>query len=151
MLLMQRLVTSSTRAVRVTLERRLELLESPEGQLSLFDGFPEEDWAELDGQEQLDILTKHKLQAIKNEHAEVRQLLDLAQECDEAGPDVKAEALMDWIYRLQQEEKDPNLKILIFTEFMATQEMLYEFLTSRGFQAVCLNGSMNMQERDRVQ
>jgi SNF2 family DNA or RNA helicase len=151
MLLMQRLVTSSTRAVRVTLERRLEVLESPEGQLSLFDDFPEEDWAELDGQEQLDILTKHKLQAIKNEHAEVRQLLEFAKECDEAGPDVKAEALMDWIYRLQQEEKDPNLKILIFTEFMATQEMLYEFLTSRGFQAVCLNGSMNMQERDRVQ
>ncbi len=151
MLLMQRLVTSSTRAVRVTLERRLEVLESPEGQLSLFDGFPEEDWSELDGQEQLDILTKHKLQAIKNEHAEVRQLLEFAKECDEAGPDVKAEALMDWIYRLQQEEKDPNLKILIFTEFMATQEMLYEFLTGRGFQAVCLNGSMNMQERDRVQ
>jgi SNF2 family DNA or RNA helicase len=53
MLLMQRLVTSSTRAVRVALERRLEVLESPEGQLSFFDGFPEEDWAELDGQEQL--------------------------------------------------------------------------------------------------
>lgn len=151
MLLMQRLVTSSTRAVRVTLERRLEALESPEGQLSLFDGFPEEDWVELDGQEQLDILTKHKLQAIKNEHAEVRQLLEFAKECDEAGPDVKAEALMDWIYRLQQEERDPNLKILIFTEFMATQEMLYEFLTSRGFHTVCLNGSMNMQEREQVQ
>jgi superfamily II DNA or RNA helicase len=151
MLLMQRLVTSSTRAVRVALERRLEVLESPEGQLSLFDDFAEDDWVELDGQEQLDLLTKHKLQAIKNEHAEVWQLLESAKECDEAGPDVKAEALMDWIYRLQQEEKDPNLKILIFTEFMATQEMLYEFLTSRGFQAVCLNGSMNMQERDRVQ
>lgn len=36
MILMQRLVTSSTRAIRKALERRLEVLELPEGQLSLF-------------------------------------------------------------------------------------------------------------------
>ena len=35
MILMQRLVTSSTRAIRESLERRLEVLELPEGQLSL--------------------------------------------------------------------------------------------------------------------
>lgn len=67
------------------------------------------------------------------------------------GPDAKAEALLDWIYRLQAEEGDPDLKVLVFTEFVPTQEMLYEFLTERGFEVVCLNGSMDMEERQRVQ
>jgi len=41
--------------------------------------------------------------------------------------------------------------VLVFTEFVPTQEMLYEFLTERGFEVVCLNGSMDMEERKRVQ
>jgi len=44
----------------------------------------------------------------------------------------KAEALVSWIYRLQADEGDPDLKVLVFTEFVPTQEMLYEFLTERG-------------------
>jgi|SRR5690606_38384821 len=66
-------------------------------------------------------------------------------------PGAKAEALLDWIYRLQAEEGDPDLKVLVFTEFVPTQEMLYEFLTERGLPVVCLNGSMDMEERKRVQ
>ena len=67
------------------------------------------------------------------------------------GQDTYAEALLDWIYRLQAEEGDPDLKVLVFTEFVPTQEMLYEFLTERGFPVVCLNGAMDMEERRRVQ
>lgn len=151
MILMQRLVASSTRAIRTTLERRLEALEAPSGQLSLLPAISEEDWADLDGQEQLEILLKAPLKALKNERAEVQLLLEAATRCEQKGPDVKAEALLDWIYRLQAEEGDPDLKVLVFTEFVPTQEMLYEFLTERGFTVVCLNGSMDMQERKRVQ
>lgn len=39
----------------------------------------------------------------------------------------------------------------MFTEFVPTQEMLRQFLSERGFAVVCLNGSMNMEERKRVQ
>ncbi len=151
MILMQRLIASSTRAIRLTLERRLAALKTPETQPSLFEDLTPEDWSELNGEEQLEILIKTKLQAIKDERTEVRRLLKYARECDEAGLDVKAEALLDWIYRLQQEEGDPNLKVLIFTEFVATQEMLYEFLIARGFQVACLNGSMDMEERQHAQ
>ena len=56
LILMQRLVTSSTRAIRTTLERRLEVLETRAEQLVLFPAIPEEDWQELDGQEQVDSL-----------------------------------------------------------------------------------------------
>jgi len=151
MILMQRLVVSSTHAIRTALERRLEALEAPQEQLALFPMVSEEDWADLDGQEQMDTLLKTRLKALKNEQAEVKLLLEAAKRCESQGPDAKAEALLDWIYRLQAEESDPNLKVLVFTEFVATQEMLYEFLTERGITVVCLNGSMEMEERKRVQ
>ena len=37
------------------------------------------------------------------------------------GTDAKAEALLELIYRLQQEESDPSIKVLVFTEFVPTQ------------------------------
>jgi hypothetical protein len=58
---------------------------------------------------------------------------------------------VDLLYRLQQEEGDPNLKALIFTEFVPTQEMLAEYLQERGFTVCCLNGSMDMDQRRQVQ
>lgn len=151
MILMQRLVTSSTRAIRVTLEKRLDVLKAPDEQLTLFPMLPEEEWADLDGQEQVDTLLRTRLKAMKNERAEVKLLLEAAKRTEAAGPDAKAVALLDLIYRLQQEEGDPELKILIFTEFVPTQEMLREFLSERGFSVVCLNGSMGLDERGKVQ
>ena len=151
MILMQRLVVSSTSAIRTTLERRLEALAAPQEQLTLFPLTSEEEWADLDGQEQIDVLLRTRLKALKNERAEVKLLLEAAARCEQIGPDAKAEALLDWLYRLQSEEGDPELKVLVFTEFVPTQEMLRRFLTERGFSVVCLNGSMDMEERKRVQ
>lgn len=151
MLLMQRLVTSSTRAIRTTLERRLEVLKEPEDQLVLFPDLPEDEWPDLDGQEQLEALLQARLKALRSERAEVELLLQAARSCEARGPDAKAEMLLDWIYRLQREETDPHLKILVFTEFVPTQEMLRDFLTERGFPVVCLNGTMNMEARRRVE
>jgi len=151
MILMQRLVVSSTSAIRTTLERRLEALAAPQEQLTLFPSASEEEWADLDGQEQLDVLLHTRLKALKNERSEVRLLLDAATSCERLGPDAKSEALLDWLYRIQSEENDLELKALIFTEFVPTQEMLCQFLTARGFSVVCLNGSMDMDERKRVQ
>jgi len=151
MILMQRLVVSSTSAIRTTLERRIEALAAPQEQLTLFPLTSEEEWADLDGQEQIDVLLRTRLKALKNERAEVKLLLEAAARCEQIGPDAKAEALLDWLYRLQSEESDPELKALVFTEFVPTQEMLRRFLTERGFSVVCLNGSMDMEERKRVQ
>ena len=110
----------------------------------------EDEWADLDGQEQLESLLKMQLKALKNERAEVQLLLAAAERTEAAGPDAKSEALLEWIYRLQQEETDPELNILIFTEFVPTQEMLRDFLTARSISAVCLNGGMTMEERHAV-
>ncbi len=151
MILMQRLVVSSTSAIRTTLEKRLAVLSVPQEQLNTPSFYSEEEWAELDGQEQLDTLQNTSLRAFKSERAELEMLLEAAAGCEQTGPDAKAEALLDWIYRLQAEEGDPELKVLVFTEFVPTQEMLRQFLSERGFAVVCLNGSMDMDERKRVQ
>lgn len=150
MILMQRLATSSIRAIRTTLERRLEVLELPEEPMSLFP-VDSNDWAEMDGQDQLEVFLTRRFKAMRNERAEVKTLLDAARQVESQGPDTKAEALLELVYRLQQEEADPSLKVLIFTEFVPTQTMLAEFLRDRGFSVACLNGSMGMEERQRVQ
>ena len=41
--------------------------------------------------------------------------------------------------------------MLIFTEFVPTQQMLKEFLEARGISVVTLNGSMDMEERKQAQ
>jgi superfamily II DNA or RNA helicase len=151
MILMQRLVTSSTRAIATTLERRLAILGDDETAAGLREPPPDTEWSELDGQEQLELLFGARLEALRNEHGEVGVLLELARRCMASAPDAKAEAVLDWMYRLQQEESDPTLKFLIFTEFVPTQEMLRGFLTARGFSVTCLNGSMDMEQRRRVQ
>nr|WP_284698535.1 helicase-related protein [Thermomonas mangrovi] len=144
MILMQRLVTSSTAAIRTTLEKRLGVLEAPPVAQLEFD-----DWEELDGQAQADLAVQAG--GWEQEKAEVAMLLDLARETESAGTDAKAEALVDLIYKLQQEEGDPALKVLVFTEFVPTQAMLAGFMESRGFAVVQLNGGMDLEARTRAQ
>lgn len=157
MILMQRLVVSSTRAIRTTLERRIEALK---GQKQLIDEKPDnyesmeselESIYDMDGQELLDELLEFHVSALENEVNLVESILNSAVQCEQAGPDAKAECLIDWIYRLQSEENESDLKILIFTEFVSTQTMLKEFLDDRGISVACLNGSLSMEERIQVQ
>ena len=164
MILMQRLVVSSTRAIRTTLERRLAALKEGEQQASLHladlengtegSESSDDEMAELydmDGQELLDELLKSHVSALQSEGSHVETLLNAAVRCEQAGPDAKAEALIEWVYELQAEENEPDLKVLIFTEFVPTQQMLKEFLEARGISVVTLNGSMDMEERKQAQ
>ena len=152
MILMQRLVVSSTAAIRQTLQRRLEILEAPEESLPLIlPSSATDEWADLDAEEQLSLLLRVRIPANDRERAEVESLLKLTDECEQEGSDAKAEALLKRIYALQAEETDPNLKVLVFTEFVSTQQMLVRFLESRGFEVAFLNGSMDLADRRRSQ
>lgn len=151
MILMQRLITSSTAAIRSALERRLAALELPQGQLSLFPEDVADEWSSLDGQQQLDTILKTRLKGLKDERKEVELLLSAARRCEAGGPDVKAEALLERIQQQQRDENDPTLKVLIFTEFVPTHAMLADFLGRRGFTVVTLNGGMDLEERRQAQ
>ena len=155
LLLMQRLVASSTRAIRAALERRLEVLQSPpepaQDGLRADEGEWESEWLEADSQEQLDEIIVQAALARDDERLHVEQLLSLARRCEAARPDAKAEALLDLLTQLEREEGEPEVKYLIFTEFVSTQAMLREFLSDRGYSVACLNGSLDLDERRRVQ
>ena len=58
--------------------------------------------------------------------------------------------MLDILYENQRDENNPELKYLIFTEFVPTQNMLRDFLEQHGFTVVCLNGSMDLEVRRRV-
>lgn len=148
MILMQRLVSSSSRAIAKTLARRLEALDASQLQTEI--DFSD-DWQDLDGQSQLDDLIQTGRSGLADEKAEVTFLLELAERCIAQEIDAKAEALLSWIYKLQQQEQDPQLKVLVFTEFVPTQQMLAQFLIDHGISVVCLNGSMDIPERKQVQ
>ena len=170
MVLMQRLVTSSTRAIRTSLQRRLNILADEHWRLherasatsrliapvhvslsSGMDAVDVEELLELDAQEQLDKLIQIQLKGLLAESREVQFLLELAGRAEAEGTDAKAKALLDWMTTLRREESDPSLKFLIFTEFIPTQDMLCEFLQRHGYSTVTLNGSMSLQERQEAQ
>lgn len=160
MILMQRLVVSSTSAIRTTLERRLSVLKDSTYQHDLEFNFDksESDSAEnyddiydMNGQDLLDELVKNPGLAFRHESEQVETLLEVARRCEQNGPDAKAEALIEWIYNLQVQENEQDLKILIFTEFIPTQAMLRIFLETRGISVCILNGSMGMEDREVAQ
>jgi superfamily II DNA or RNA helicase len=163
MILMQRLVTSSTRAIRTALEKRLAALtESADdanlpklvnasGGISMPASYPEDEWSDLNGQEQLDIVFTALREGMANERGEIESLLRLARQVEGTGVDSKAEALFVLVRDLERAESDPDLKVLIFTEFVPTQDMLAAYFASRAISSVSLNGSMSMEERQQVQ
>lgn len=145
LLLMQRLASSSTAAIADALERRLAALSFGD-QLRFF---PEgaEAWGDLTGEEQVAALERAKGAAWGNERAEVEILIDLARRAVSEGPDAKARYLLDLARRVQREEGEPSLKLVVFTQFVATQDMLLDLLESAGIAAVSINGGLDLEER----
>ncbi|MHB1455402.1 MAG: DEAD/DEAH box helicase [Armatimonadota bacterium] len=148
LLLIQRLMSSSTRAVKTFLERRLDVIlgNEEDQQLGLTDVISDD--TDMDDVVQLALFVE---KASRKESDDVHRLLDLAIRTENAGPDARAEALYDLMISAAQEESDPATKFLMFTEFTATQEMLKEFLELRGYTVVTINGGMGLEERKVAQ
>ncbi len=153
MVLFQRMLTSSTRAIRLALERRIAVLDEQPEQLPLLvaEAMPAWDVAGDEEEQDFDAVVGERLAGLRSEREEVAHLVSLARRCEASAPDAKAEALLELVRLLEREESDPDLKVLVFTEFVPTQEMLAEHLRERGYTVVTLNGALNMQQRRVVQ
>ena len=144
MVLMQRLVTSSTRAIKENLKKRLSILQSHEVQISKLS---EDELWEADPEESVEDLIGTKSLNIKKEIIDIKNILAVANQAENQYVDAKAEKLLEFLYKLQDDE---NLKAIVFTEFVATQKFLKELLQEKGYKTVILNGSMDIDERNRV-
>lgn len=143
LIIMQRMVTSSTAAIRQSLERRLNVLLE---QRTCVGNLREEDLDELnieDGVE--DVLEAISLD-MELEIEELKQIISLAKQAQFQNQDAKVEPLLNEIDAILSEDR--TQKVIIFTEFVATQTYLQELLVNRGYTVTILNGGMSIDERN---
>ena len=143
LIIMQRMVTSSTAAIRQSLERRLNVLLE---QRTCVGNLREEDLDELnieDGVEDaLEAISLH----MELEIEELKQIISLAKQAQFQNQDAKVEPLLNEIDAILSEDR--TQKVIIFTEFVATQTYLQELLVNRGYTVTILNGGMSIDERN---
>ena len=143
LIIMQRMVTSSTAAVRQSLERRLAVLKN---QATKLGSLTEEDIADLDIEDGVEEALEAISLDTEEEIAELEHIISVAKQAEFQHPDVKVEKLLSTIDEILSE--DPNQKIIVFTEFVATQEYLKRLLVARDYTVSILNGSMSIEERN---
>lgn len=145
LIIMQRMVTSSTAAVRQSLERRLEALKSQNTRIG---SLTEADLAEMEIEDDVAEALEAMSLNLSEEIAELEHIIAVAKQAEFQHPDVKVERLIDTIDEILSEDR--NQKIIIFTEFVATQKYLQQLLENRGFTVSVLNGSMSIDERNEA-
>lgn len=145
LILIQRLVSSSTHAVCNFLQKRAEILRRGQATASssVSDVYDVDD---VDLEEAVEGIL-FNVPTSSDELGDVERLLALALRVEASGPDARAEALYEYIKRISQQDGEPSKKFLVFDEFTATQQMLAEFLQQRGFEVATLNGAMDISER----
>lgn len=143
LIIMQRMVTSSTATVRQSLERRLEILKA---QSTKIGSLTEDDIATLDIEDGVEEALEAISLDIDEEIAELEDIISVAKQAEFQHPDVKIEYLLNTVDEIIG--KDQNQKIIIFTEFVATQQYLEHALVSKGYTVAILNGSMSIDERN---
>jgi superfamily II DNA or RNA helicase len=148
MLLFQRMVTSSTPAILSALERRrLALAAVSAARRTTESEFQQ--WLELTGEDAEALLDT--LPADEASLAALDHLLELARATTATGPDPKTLHFLDLLRRLQRSEGDPSVKVLVFTEFRATQRMLADLLNAQGIRTVTIDGTMGLSDRAEAQ
>ena len=150
LILLQRLVSSSTRAVKSYLERRLQILTDQQARFEA-EGTDEQPALWEDDPEAWAGILVDRLPALAGERAEVERLVALCGQVELAGPDARTEQLVDLFREQVRIDNEPGKKFLVFTEFTATQAMLADHLRQRGFEVSLLNGSMDLAQRQAAQ
>ena len=145
LIIMQRMVTSSTAAVRQSLERRLEALKSQNTRLG---SLTEDDLAEMKIEDDVADAIEAISLNMAEEIEELEHIIAVAKQAEFQHPDVKVERLIDTIDEILSDDR--NQKIIIFTEFVATQKYLQKLLENRDFTVSILSGSMSIDERNEA-
>ena len=143
LIIMQRMVTSSTAAIRQSLERRLNVLLE---QRTCVGDLREEDLDELNIEDGVEDALEAISLDMELEIEELKQIISLAKQAQFQNQDAKVEPLLNEIDAILSEDR--TQKVIIFTEFVATQTYLQELLVNRGYTVTILNGGMSIDERN---
>ena len=143
LIIMQRMVTSSTAAIRQSLERRLNVLLE---QRTCVGNLREEDLDELNIEDGVEDALEAISLDMELEIEDLKQIISLAKQAQFQNQDAKVEPLLNEIDAILSEDR--TQKVIIFTEFVATQTYLQELLVNRGYTVTILNGGMSIDERN---
>lgn len=143
LIIMQRMVTSSTAAIRQSLERRLNVLLE---QRTCVGNLRKEDLDELNIEDGVEDALEAISLDMELEIEELKQIISLAKQAQFQNQDAKVEPLLNEIDAILSEDR--TQKVIIFTEFVATQTYLQELLVNRGYTVTILNGGMSIDERN---
>lgn len=148
MTMLQKIASSSTAAIHSALSTRLCRLQNGlEDSVEDYD--PEYDTSDFDGFQPAD----YSVAYTSDSRTEEEVLLDLVEEasvCMEREQDAKVEALIRTIAQQRMEQGDPRMKVLVFTEFRATQQYLEKQLSAKGLVCATINGSMGLETRQNA-
>ncbi len=160
LLLYQRMVSSSSRAIWKSLSNRLVILN--ELKQSLENGAIEGETVELEVDEIQELVAEAQIVYLeKQQHQELlnnvqylemeinllQKLVDLARRASLGRNDAKLRTLLDIIDEFRSRENDPELKFIIFTEFVETQFYLNTCLQNLGYKTAMINGRMSADEK----
>jgi len=166
LLIYQRMVSSSSRAVLKSLQKRLERLELAYRQLLELEDVEESeelvDENELDNlgetaaEEQLPYLEKKSLSGrfirdktlLDLEIGELKKCVDLARKAVVGRNDLKFIKLLEVVDEFMIRENDPKLQFIVFTEFIETQNYISDCLKNLGYEVALINGSMSASEKE---
>jgi superfamily II DNA or RNA helicase len=165
LIVLQRRLASSLRAIRKSLERRKNRLAE---RLLHWDSYKEElmkdlsdeeiaeideDMAEKDRWEQeqklLSLTTAQNRDELEAEIREVERLVELAKEVERTGPEKKLNELKGVLFDVE-EIRNTSEKLLIFTEHKDTCDYLMEKVQQWGFSVTSIDGTMDKYQREKA-
>lgn len=146
MVIFQKLMASSSRALRTSLQGRRRRLEDKISGQASSDDFEEPDVAD---EEVAVPLIEHASSENRDfvSPEELMHLDELVSRLERIGMDSKARVLMDRMWETFSQE--PQGKVLIFTQFRETQEMLAELLGDR-WRVYVFHGGLSVQAKDKA-
>ena len=140
MVIWQKLAASSSRALLKSLKGRRERLLGGEITASLSSDEAEEDLStDLEASE----VTKQIGAAMDHEVSRIDRVIELLERVN---VDSKAQTFVEKLQELFQEDSDT--KVIVFTEFRETQEMLMELCAAQGWSAHRFHGQLAPLQKD---
>ncbi len=160
LLIYQRMVSSSSRAIYKSLSKRLMVLEDIQRNI-IQAGRDEPDdvnWEHLEdlpAEEQLielqrlanSMLPQAQADSLMSEITALRNCVSLAQRASLGRNDVKFIKLLEIVDEFKIRENNPKLKFIIFTEFVETQVYLRDCLNNLGYATTLIHGQMSSEDR----
>jgi len=152
LMLYQRIVSSSSKAILKSLERRLITIQSLISQAKEIQTGSLDDFFEIPGEKQLEQLEKitpilKNPELVKKEISTVQHCIDLAKNAIIGRNDAKLRKLLEIIDEIKKKENDKHVKFLIFTEFIETQKYIIESLEKLGYSTAYINGTLDLSEK----